>query len=222
MSSTLEQQFQTELQQLKHRQRTQLQKKAGLILLIAIVLGGLYSIHAQVPDSLPPRFAAVTPDPAVPPVPMPLSGMLTTAPQNNQVLRPLRLFLSPPTSASDSTLKNKCPGESLLKSDLSYLVKVVDWKSNQTVSTAFIRAGENVELNIPIGTYKLRFASGKTWYGEQHLFGTKTRYSEISDPATLLPLQFKLERNKNGWDFGLYRCDLGGNTKTKDLSPQDF
>lgn len=60
--------------------------------------------------------------------------------------------------------------------DLNYFVKLVDEETNVTVMTIFIRGGQSVETNVPLGTYEFRYACGKYWYGEEELFGPWTVY----------------------------------------------
>lgn len=219
MPRNLEHHLYTEIHRLKQRQKTHRIKKLGFLLLLEIVLGFLYWTRDQSP--IPPSVLPLT-EPKISPLPLPQSGTLTTTTPENSTFGELRIFLSPPTTADESTLGNRCPAKSLLKNDRNYFLKVVDWKSNQTVLTAFIRAGEKVVLSIPPGAYKLKYASGEQWYGENSLFGAKTQYGEVSDAITSLPLQFKFESNSTGWDLGLYNCYSGGNTTTKDLNPKDF
>lgn len=44
----------------------------------------------------------------------------------------------------------------------------------------FVRAGETVEVKVPLGTYKAKIASGQTWYGDEIRFGPSTGYGEFS------------------------------------------
>lgn len=59
-----------------------------------------------------------------------------------------------------------------------YLVKITSPGSTEPISEFFIRGGESVETQVPLGTYELKYASGKTWFGPVHLFGPETRYSK--------------------------------------------
>jgi hypothetical protein len=58
--------------------------------------------------------------------------------------------------------------------DENHFIKVVDWDTGETVLTVFIRAGQSVATEVPEGSYEIRFAAGKTWYGEKNLFGPTT------------------------------------------------
>jgi hypothetical protein len=41
----------------------------------------------------------------------------------------------------------------------------------------FIRAGQTVEVAVPFGSYKVKIASGQTWYGDAVRFGPNTSYA---------------------------------------------
>lgn len=226
MLHNLEQQFQAELDRLKCRQSANRRKKAGLFLLGAIVIAWIYSTRDQVltqpPIPFPVSLTPTTPEPLFPPVAMPQSGVIKLATESDHALGQLRLFSNPPTPSDRSSIKDCCPAETSLKNSNSYFIKVVDWKSNQTIATAFVRSGEKAILNLPPGTYKLRYATGEKWYGEQYYFGSKTQYGEMTNAVTLLPLQFKFNNDGNGWDLGLYRCNSLSNVSTKELNSKDF
>jgi hypothetical protein len=59
---------------------------------------------------------------------------------------------------------------------INYLIKLVDADDDKKVVTIFVRGGERVQTQIPLGYYELRYASGKEWYGEELLFGKSTIY----------------------------------------------
>lgn len=65
--------------------------------------------------------------------------------------------------------------------ELFYFVKVVEWESKLPVLTIFIHSGQDVDILLPLGSYEIRFASGKEWYGEEHLFGPKTNYEKADE-----------------------------------------
>lgn len=65
-------------------------------------------------------------------------------------------------------------------------IKVVSTEDNSPILTAFIRHGEALNLKIPAGTYKVLYALGTTWYGEEALFGQASGRLEAMDP-----LEFK-------------------------------
>jgi len=77
----------------------------------------------------------------------------------------------------------------------------------------FIRQGESAEIPIPSGSYRLKLACGKSWYGEEHLFGPGASYSAIST-------EIKIPTRT------VYTIDLHpskqGSLKERPLRPQDF
>jgi hypothetical protein len=59
------------------------------------------------------------------------------------------------------------------------VVKVENRTDRQLACWFMIRAGQSAETAIPPGTYRLKLAYGKRWYGEKHLFGPDASYSAI-------------------------------------------
>lgn len=57
-----------------------------------------------------------------------------------------------------------------------HFVKMVDWKTGKPVVEFFIRAGQSVDVDMPLGSYTMRYATGDTWYGQESLFGAETQY----------------------------------------------
>jgi curved DNA-binding protein CbpA len=66
-------------------------------------------------------------------------------------------------------------------SDGNYVMKIVDWSTGEFVASYFINRGSTLEIELPLGSYKLKFASGDKWYGMEHLFGPTTAYSYVPD-----------------------------------------
>lgn len=88
---------------------------------------------------------------------------------------------------------------------VNYFIKLADWQSGVAVMAVFVRAGEQVEIGVPPGTYRVKFASGQQWYGEDIWFGPDTDYSMVGTPVTfsvqgnqLLGHELKLEQVLNG------------------------
>ena len=65
-----------------------------------------------------------------------------------------------------------------------YFIKVVDVLEENTVKTIFIRSGNTIDTKMPLGSYTIKYATGKTWYGTEHLFGPKTTYSKANKTFT--------------------------------------
>lgn len=52
----------------------------------------------------------------------------------------------------------------------NYVIKVVNWNTKSYVLTTFIRSGEKASIKVPLGSYEIRYAARKTWYGYEYLF----------------------------------------------------
>lgn len=67
-----------------------------------------------------------------------------------------------------------------------HLLTLIAAESGQAALAAYIRGGEFFRVLVPPGTYRLRFASGEVWHGEEALFGPgpKTRIVEMPEPLT--------------------------------------
>jgi hypothetical protein len=64
-------------------------------------------------------------------------------------------------------------------SDSHTLMKLIRVVDDLEVISIFVRAGQTVEVGIPVGTYKAKIATGQTWYGDQVRFGPKTGYAVL-------------------------------------------
>ena len=73
----------------------------------------------------------------------------------------------------------------------NYFVKLEDWRTANPVVTAFVRKGEEIDITVPLGEYRLKYASGNHWMGPEALFGPATS----SNQATM-PMAFRFEGNQ--------------------------
>lgn len=97
-----------------------------------------------------------------------------------------------------------------------YLIKLVEIQTGKIVEI-FTRADQNRKFEIPLGTYKLRYAFGYTWYGREHLFGSGTIYTE-SD--SILKFE-KVGTQVRGYTVTLYKV-AGGNMHTRTIDASKF
>jgi hypothetical protein len=94
-------------------------------------------------------------------------------------------------------------------------VKIVEaYGSQRAVTVLFIRAGDSYMINLPSGTYRIKMASGDTWYGTKDLFGSKTSYSVADDT-------FPIARRGDSWTVQLIP-QVNGNLQEKTISASDF
>lgn len=85
------------------------------------------------------------------------------------------------------------------------LIKLFRVGDGVEVLSVFVRAGQTVEVAVPIGNYIAKLASGQTWYGDSIRFGPTTAYAKLDavldfkmDGVELLGHQITLTRVKNG------------------------
>lgn len=48
----------------------------------------------------------------------------------------------------------------------------------------YLKSGQSVDIDVPVGTYKLFYAVGETFFGEKLLFGDRTKYYSSEDLLT--------------------------------------
>jgi len=98
-----------------------------------------------------------------------------------------------------------------------YFMKVVDVTTGNAIAAFFVRGGLSAETYVPVGTYRIRYATGKTWYGTEFLFGPETAYHEAAQPFT-----FSIDGDEiSGYTVELYP-QKNGNLGTKAIRPDQF
>jgi len=95
-----------------------------------------------------------------------------------------------------------------------YFIKLAYFHNNAPVLTVFVRGGQSVSLKVPLGTMKLRYAVGSTWYGERFLFGPETAYAEAD-----AQFDFMIENDRiTGYTIELYP-QPNGNLRERRIGP---
>lgn len=97
-----------------------------------------------------------------------------------------------------------------------YLVKLKD-ASGSDIFSFFVWGGHSVEVDVPLGTYTLVYASGETWYGESGLFGEETYCARVKDLFDF----YREGDYVNGWTVELYP-QTGGNLRTEEIAISEF
>lgn len=103
------------------------------------------------------------------------------------------------------------------KEGQNYFIKLVDSDTNKTALTIFVRGGQPVNIQIPLGNYELRYANGIDWYGEDHLFGSNTSYSKSENILSF----YRNGPQIMGHTIMLYN-QINGNMPTKDIEKSEF
>ncbi len=98
-----------------------------------------------------------------------------------------------------------------------YWVKLVDATTSAPAIAMFVRGGTTAEVKVPVGTYVIKYASGKNWYGTTYLFGPDTGYGKADQT-----MRFWIEGNiVHGHSMTLYKV-LNGNLRTQSISASEF
>jgi hypothetical protein len=99
----------------------------------------------------------------------------------------------------------------------NYVVKLSDYYSGRAVLSVFVHGGSTANLDVPLGTYSIKYASGEHWYGPTHLFGPDTAYSKADSS-----FDFRVTGNQvSGYTLTLYKV-VDGNLQTTAISPNEF
>lgn len=98
-----------------------------------------------------------------------------------------------------------------------YFVKIVNTATGKELGSYFIRSGGVLDINVPIGTYEIRYATGKQWYGASYLFGPETVYSKADST---------FEFSFDGRQYSGYTIELimqqNGNLRTSGIAPSQW
>lgn len=96
----------------------------------------------------------------------------------------------------------------------NYYVKLVEKNTGITRMTIFVQEGATTsKISVPSGTYEMRYATGRTWYGEEALFGDDTTYNKADSDFTF--------SNGLGYSVELYLQQFG-NLETRRLNKNNF
>lgn len=128
--------------------------------------------------------------------------------------------LPPPSSGhlrNLSGLEGIAPLEIHTQAGAHYLVRLENVDTGLAELDIFVRGGSTVAIEVPLGEYRVKYASGETWYGFGDLFGPDTAYQQAST-------NFSFTRNSrgvSGYTLTLYRV-AGGNLRTESIPPERF
>ena len=134
---------------------------------------------------------------AMPTVPRPISGIYAENLNGQQAVAPLEIRTE--SSGAD------------------YYVKLVNVATNEDTLTMFIRGGETIKVEVPLGNYEIRYAAGSSWYGDVELFGSDTSYSKADTTFNFVDNGYQV----SGYSLTLYQV-VNGNLETKALDKNQF
>lgn len=174
----------------------------GLVIIVIVILalddGGGYEYDYSAPPSSSEQ--EIDPDAGLTKYEKPESGTIIhwTDDYDNAVTAPLEIK----TSSMSNT---------------DYFVKVCRAGSKDDYMAFYVRGGTNVECEVPLGTYIIKYACGETWYGQYDLFGSKTSYAKADETFRF----YEDDGYVNGWTIELY-SQINGNLQTVTIDPSEF
>lgn len=91
-------------------------------------------------------------------------------------------------------------------------------ENGRPVRTFFVNGGSSTSNLVPLGTFKLKYASGLSWCNEQDLFGSDTSTNEADDTFTF---DQQPGYTPTQWTVELIR-QPGGNLRTHAIPRSQF
>jgi hypothetical protein len=178
-------------------------------------------IEERSPDVVAPTQVPVEPLPPVPIVTEPI--ILTPEQQRQKEIEEFRsahqMAELPGTGIMEETaVERLAPFELMTRgTNIHYYVKLAYTTSGQTALTAFVRAGERLDIDVPLGSLELKYATGSDWYGIEHLFGPETSYYRADET-----FHFRQTTDSYlGYTVELY-LQVDGNLKTDEIEQDAF
>ncbi len=144
---------------------------------------------------------------------------------NANVTQPAQIFNQPVQALPQTGANNASFGKGVAPLNIKtssvggyhYFVKLVDMATNQELASYFIRSGGVVDIDVPVGTYEIKYATGRQWYGTSYLFGPETVYSKADSTFTF---------SFDGYQYSGYTVELimqqNGNLRTSGIEPNQW
>lgn len=146
-----------------------------------------------------------------------VSQSLSPSPSPTMTINPVALPKNGQILYYDKKLDYVAPLTISTEGTDSYFVKLVSTKTWEPVLWFFVRAGQSVDIDVPLGRYELRYACGKEWYGLENLFGEDTAYYKADEF-----FRFKVSgTGYSGWTVELY-AQRDGNLSVDEIKKEDF
>lgn len=102
-----------------------------------------------------------------------------------------------------------------------YFVKLEEASVPLTAMTFFVRGNSTLRTKVPLGSYVLKYATGRLWCGDKALFGQETVTRKAEDIFS-----FERSRTTDGYSTTAITVELilqrGGNLRTTPISREEF
>lgn len=101
--------------------------------------------------------------------------------------------------------------------DYYYVVLSESANTRLKVISVLVHPGKKVKIDVPLGSYKMFYATGEKWYGRTALFGEETDYYKVDDV-----LRFYVDGDRiMGHTIELIN-QIGGNLETMGVNEDEF
>ncbi len=97
--------------------------------------------------------------------------------------------------------------------DASYVIKIVDPNGGEVIMMCYLPSGISQEIDLPSGTFEIRYTCGTEWFGNDKMFGDKGTYAKADHT-------FRFSKGA-GYELTLYRVS-NGNLRTSKIRKEDF
>lgn len=67
----------------------------------------------------------------------------------------------------------------------SHYIKIIDTSTGEPFMKIYIREGDTITVYLPVGSYRIRYATGEHWYGYDELFGTDGEYFKFNEVVSI-------------------------------------
>jgi hypothetical protein len=99
----------------------------------------------------------------------------------------------------------------------NYYAKLVDSATKRDIMSMYVIGGRPLEVDVPLGSYRLKYAYGNVWCGESLLFGEHTAYSEAQST-----FEFSVQGDRlSGYTVELIP-QMHGNLRTKSIRASEL
>jgi len=113
----------------------------------------------------------------------------------------------------------EAPFEIITRPGANYFLKLVDYDTGMDAVAIYVVGGRRIEVLVPLGSYRLKYASGNVWRGEKHYFGPDD-HTSFSQSNTRFDFRQEGEYI-NGYTVELIR-QTGGNLPTRKIPRDQF
>ncbi len=99
----------------------------------------------------------------------------------------------------------------------NYFIKIAMAGSKKKLAIFYLEGGRPFETKLPLGTYEIFYATGRTWYGNKAKFGPQMNVAKFDSPMTF--------RSEGNYVVGMeiqFEKVMNGNLHSTGASPEDL